>query len=222
MVFKQVFLNVFELYKEKILIGRKISKVEQLFEEPICQAKLAGDQVEMEDLKMHCEIEKQLMMAAAQKTLVFYYNEAVIQLGFVAFFAVAFPFAPLFSFLTNLLEIKIKLQHMGTYGRRNVSEATNGIGNWMSIMSFISYFAIPCNALILIVCRFPNVPVGSSQDLDQIEFEEKSVLVQYLEKKDPETWTLRNIIILCIFLEHFIIGLKIIIALIIPDIPFKV
>ena len=58
MVFKQVFLNVFELYKEKILIGRKISKVEQLFEEPICQAKLAGDQVEMEDLKMHCEIEK--------------------------------------------------------------------------------------------------------------------------------------------------------------------
>ena len=61
------------------------------------------------DLTMHRDIEKQLMMKPASKTLVFYYNEAVIQLGFIAFFAVAFPFAPLFSFLTNLLEIKIKL-----------------------------------------------------------------------------------------------------------------
>lgn len=111
---------------------------------------------------MHCEIEKQLMMAPAEKTLVFYYNEAVIQLGFIAFFATAFPFAPLFSFLTNLLEVMIKLQNMGSYGRRNISEGTNGIGNWMSIMSFISYFAIPCNALILLVCRFPTVQVGAS------------------------------------------------------------
>ena len=109
MVLKQVLVNVFEYFKDKILIGRKIKKVEELFKEPIAQAKLVGDEVEMEDLKMHCEIEKQLMMAPAKKTLVFYYNEAVIQLGFVAFFAVAFPFAPLFSFLTNLLEIKIKL-----------------------------------------------------------------------------------------------------------------
>ena len=42
-------------------------------------------------------------MKPASKTLVFYYNEAIIQLGFIAFFAVAFPFAPLFSFLTMLL-----------------------------------------------------------------------------------------------------------------------
>ena len=42
-----------------------------------------------------------MRMKPAAKTLVFYYNEAVIQLGFIAFFATAFPFAPLFSFLTN-------------------------------------------------------------------------------------------------------------------------
>lgn len=44
-------------------------------------------------------------MKPAAATLVFYYNEGIIQLGFIAFFATAFPFAPLFSFLTNLLEI---------------------------------------------------------------------------------------------------------------------
>ena len=35
MVFKQVFLNVIELYKEEIFIGRKIKKVDKLFQEPI-------------------------------------------------------------------------------------------------------------------------------------------------------------------------------------------
>ena len=33
---------------------------------------------------------------------------------------------------------------------------------------------------------------------------------------------LRNIIVLTIFVEHIIIGIKIVIALIIPDVPFKV
>jgi len=98
-----------------------------------------------------------MMMKPAPDTLVYYYNEGVIQLGFIAFFATAFPFAPLFSFFTNLLEVLIKLNQMAKYGRRNMSECTGGIGNWSSIMNFISYFAIPMNVLILLVCRFPSV-----------------------------------------------------------------
>ena len=46
--------------------------------------------------------------------------------------------------------------------------------------------------------------------------------MQWLERKDAETWNLRNIIVLTIFVEHIIIGIKIVIALIIPDVPFKV
>lgn len=68
-----------------------------------------GDDLAVADLKMHFEIQKQLCMKPATQSLVPYYNEAAIQLGFIAFFATAFPFAPLFSFITILLEIKIKL-----------------------------------------------------------------------------------------------------------------
>ena len=93
-------------------------------------------------------------------TLVHYYNEAAIQLGFIAFFTTVFPFAPLFSLLTNLLEIAIKMQHMSKYGRRNFAQGTSGIGSWNSIMSFISYVAIPINVLVLLLCRFPSVRVG--------------------------------------------------------------
>ena len=107
-------------------------------------------------------------MKPAAGSLVFYYNEGIIQLGFIAFFATAFPFAPLFSFLTNLLEIRIKLQHIAKYGRRNLAQCTSTIGNWDGIMGFISYFAIPMNVLILLVCRFPAVQVGASQDLDAL------------------------------------------------------
>ena len=58
-------------------------------------------------------------MKPAQTTLVYAYNEAVIQMGFISFFAVSFPFAPIFSFFTNLLSIKLKLKLMTKYGRRN-------------------------------------------------------------------------------------------------------
>jgi hypothetical protein len=70
---------------------------------------------------MHLNIEKQVSMQQPPNTLVFFYNEAVTQMGFIAFFAVSFPLAPLFSFLTNLLEIKIKLSTMAFYGRRGIS-----------------------------------------------------------------------------------------------------
>ena len=127
-------------------------------------------------------------MKPAQQSLVPYYNEGIIQLGFIAFFATAFPFAPLFSFLTNLLEIKIKLQTISKYGRRNVAEGTSGIGNWSPIMSFVSYFAIPANVLILLYCRFPTVQIGATQKTSELDIEEEGLLVQYLYKKDPLFW----------------------------------
>ena len=89
-------------------------------------------------------------------------------------------------------------------------------------MSFISYFAIPCNTLILLICRFPKVPVGWNQDLDAITAEEKSVLSQFLEKRDPYYWNRANIIFFAICIEHVVIALKIVLALVIPDVPYKV
>ena len=119
MVFKQVVINTIEYLQDSYTIGKKLRQVDELFQPKIEEAKLAQDDVLVADLNMHMEIEKQLNMKPAPKSLVFYYNEAVIQLGFIAFFAVAFPFAPLFSFLTNLLEIKIKLNQIAKLGRRN-------------------------------------------------------------------------------------------------------
>ena len=159
MAFKQIFWNVLEYTLLKCKVGRKITKVERLFDErrQVVINNTEADQLklELEDLRLHREIERQLQMQPAPETLVYFYNEAVIQMGFIAFFAVVFPFAPLFSFLTNLLEVVIKLKTFAEYGKRNLAQCASGAGNWMSITSFITYFAIPINLAILLYARKP-------------------------------------------------------------------
>jgi len=78
-----------------------------------------------------------------------FYNEAMIQLGFIVFFAPTFPLAPLFSFFTNLLEINIKLDSMTESSRRFLAQGAQGIGSWLDIMEFMSFICIPINIGII-------------------------------------------------------------------------
>lgn len=86
-------------------------------------------------------------------------------------------------------------------------------------MNFVSFVAIPINVLILLLCRFPKQQVGVTQDLDGLTVEEESPMVQYFVKRDPYFWNRANIVLFCIFLEHIVIGLKVVIAMVIPDVP---
>ena len=109
-------------------------------------------------------------MKPAPPTLVYYYSETVIQMGFVAFFAVSFPFSPVFSFITNLFTIRTKLHLMAKYSRRGRAVCSNGIGNWQSIVNFITFIAIPINMSVILFARNPGDDelVGAKQDLDTI------------------------------------------------------
>ena len=89
-------------------------------------------------------------MAQQAESLIYFYNEAIIQLGFIVFFACVFPLAPLFSFLTNLLEIKIKLNRMSQFSRRFIAQVASGIGSWTGVMELISMVSIPINVGILL------------------------------------------------------------------------
>lgn len=82
--------------------------------------------------------------------LIQYYMEAMIQFGFIAMFANTFPLAPLFSLLTNQLEIIIKLDGMCFYSRRVRPEGASGIGAWLPIMEMLAIICIPVNCAIVI------------------------------------------------------------------------
>lgn len=118
-----------------------------------------------------------------------------------------FPAAPVFSFITNFLEIRVKLNSMMYYSKRTIAEPAHGIGSWLPIMELISMICIPINVAIVFLTGYVGEP---------------SVLVQALQKNNKEFWTDSNILIFLISMEHLVLALKIVMAILIPDVPDRV
>lgn len=158
-------------------------------------------------------------MAKPQDLLVFNYSEAIIQFGNIVLFAVSFPLAPLFSTITNVLEINIKLNQMTSFSRRRKAVGSNGIGLWLLVMEFFAIVCIPCNISILYftgnAVKVYNEETGKNTTTVNVN------LRQSLSARDPEFWTPMMIAALMVILEHVLVGLKIIIAAVIPDVDSK-
>lgn len=126
-------------------------------------------------------------------------------------FANSFPLAPLFSFLCNLVDIESRIISMCTSSRRDKCEGASGIGVWLTIMEILAILCIPVNAAIIYFTGDSTyTEVG------------KSSYVKYMEGLDAELWSVKNIILLLILVEHLLLLVKVIIAALIPDVPSKV
>lgn len=151
---KQIGVNCVEYFQFRCLTGRKVKKVQTRYETAIAET---DDVNKKKTLTVCMHAEKQFEMSSEQDVLVFFYNEAIVQFGFVVLFSQVFTLAPLFSVFTNLLEIKIKLDGMGRYSRRMKSEGATGIGAWMGVMEVLSFIAIPVNIAIIVFTKKSRV-----------------------------------------------------------------
>ncbi|VDM08864.1 unnamed protein product [Wuchereria bancrofti] len=77
------------------------------------------------------------------------YLEMVIQFGFVTLFVSAFPLAPLFALVNNILEIRVDAYKYVVATRRPIPERARDIGIWLPILSMISRAAVLVNACII-------------------------------------------------------------------------
>uniref|UniRef100_A0A914HN77 Anoctamin n=1 Tax=Globodera rostochiensis TaxID=31243 RepID=A0A914HN77_GLORO len=77
------------------------------------------------------------------------YLEMVIQLGFVTLFVAAFPLAPLFALINNILEIRLDAYKFIITTQRPVAEQARNIGIWITIINMISNIAVLCNAFVI-------------------------------------------------------------------------
>ncbi|XP_065837575.1 anoctamin-4-like isoform X2 [Oscarella lobularis] len=77
------------------------------------------------------------------------YLEMVIQYGFITIFVAAFPLAPLFALLNNILEIRLDGKKFVTFLRRPVAQRAQDIGIWYSILEGIAKFSVITNAFII-------------------------------------------------------------------------
>ncbi|VDM23515.1 unnamed protein product [Toxocara canis] len=73
------------------------------------------------------------------------YLDIVIQFGFVTLFVSAFPLAPLFALINNLLEARLDAYKFVVATRRPLPERAKDPGVWLSIMDLISKAAVLTN-----------------------------------------------------------------------------
>nr|XP_022287592.1 anoctamin-4-like isoform X1 [Crassostrea virginica] len=77
------------------------------------------------------------------------YLEMVIQYGFVTIFVAAFPLAPLFALINNIIEIRVDAYKFTTQWKRPLAERAQDIGIWFGILRGISAIAVISNAAII-------------------------------------------------------------------------
>ena len=100
---------------------------------------------------------------ATESKLVFYFNEAVVQFGFLCLFSPCFTLAPAFSLFTNMIEISTKMENMSRYSRKFRAHGADGIGLWINFMTFLTYVCIPVNiGIIFLTGHKVKTPDGES------------------------------------------------------------
>ncbi|KAG0203782.1 hypothetical protein BGX28_004062 [Mortierella sp. GBA30] len=77
------------------------------------------------------------------------YRELVIQFGFCTLFIIAFPVAPIFALLNNVLEIRVDAYKLLTQHRRPIAQGAQDIGSWETILMTITHISVFTNACLI-------------------------------------------------------------------------
>lgn len=72
-----------------------------------------------------------------------------IQYGFITLFVAAFPLAPLFALLNNIIEIRLDATKYTVDYRRPLAARAQDIGVWYNILKFISILAVIFNVSVI-------------------------------------------------------------------------
>lgn len=72
-----------------------------------------------------------------------------MQYGFITIFVTAFPLAPLFALINNILEMRLDAKKFIKYFRRPVPQRVRDIGVWYSILAVVGRISVASNAFII-------------------------------------------------------------------------
>lgn len=137
-----MIMNVIRRWKIRIPI-----ETENMKEERIKQAN--QDQIESQPEGVSL-VERDFNLNAVNEQFLFdEYLEMVIQFGFCTLFVCAFPLAPLFALLNNVLEIRLDALKFIVTQRKPMPSPARNIGIWMTILDFISKLSVLCNAFVI-------------------------------------------------------------------------
>lgn len=75
------------------------------------------------------------------------YAEMLIQFGYVSFFSLAFPLAPLLALANNVLELRTDAFKLCHAKQRPLAHKASGIGIWLHVLQLMSVLAVLTNCL---------------------------------------------------------------------------
>jgi len=83
----------------------------------------------------------------------------VLQYGFVTIFVAAFPLAPFFALLNNVLEMRLDAKKFLRFYRRPVPRRVKNIGVWFPILDIIGRLSVVTNVSINILLLLTKIIV---------------------------------------------------------------
>ncbi|CAF3836457.1 unnamed protein product [Rotaria sordida] len=154
MIGKQLISNIWEFYFSKLWnmcrkcitfrhtvrqINKRNAKMKKL-DEPILPINLKRS------------YEEDFLLQPFELTTLFYeYLEIILQFGFITFFCLSFPLAPLFAFINNIFEIRIDALKVVKEFRRPVARRAMDIGTWNSILKIMAKITVLSNAFLIAI-----------------------------------------------------------------------
>ncbi|KAM8704225.1 hypothetical protein ACLKA7_008772 [Drosophila subpalustris] len=141
MIGKQAFNTILEVYLP--MFWRKVLAIQvglsRLFSNSVKPDK-TKDERWMRDLKL---------LDWGPRSLFPEYLEMVLQYGFATIFVAAFPLAPFFALLNNILEMRLDAKKLLTHHKRPVSQRVRDIGVWYRILDCIGKLSVITNGFII-------------------------------------------------------------------------
>ena len=164
------------------------------------EARLYEDQRKVIDLIG--EFERPLVKSEKQGlgSTFYEYNELALQYGYLVLFSILLPAAPVLALVNNLIEIRSDAFKTIYASRRTRAEAACDIGPWSRALKTLSFLGLACNLALLAV---------TSDFFDQL-----ALYAPWFEATGARLGT-------AILAEH-LLGLKLLIDFVVPDVPSKV
>eukprot|EP00644_Phytophthora_capsici_P004735 jgi/Phyca11/546038/estExt2_Genewise1Plus.C_PHYCAscaffold_190551 len=125
------------------------------------------------------------------------YTEMLVQFGYVSFFSLAFPLAPLLALLNNLLELRTDAFKLCHTRQRPLAHKASGIGVWLHVLQIMSVLAVLTNCFHL------------------------AYSTTLLERAIPSVTATQKVWIV-FSIEHLLLLLKVWLACAVPSVPREV
>ena len=140
--------------------------------------------------------------------------EILVQFGIIAMFAPVFPLGPLLAFLNNILEIRMEISGAVDHTQRFCSYGTKEPDIFLGLLTFISALSV------MISCAVILLQTDLLEIFDGLNIGSKDESAEIFDKTDASSRSYEaSHIIILIIIEHVVLAIKLLLFVILPDVP---